>query len=373
MKIIILFFLAYCGMNFYFYSKLIHAFHVSPTLNVVLSLLLIFMVASIFLAQEVFIGNLKLDILFSYIAYFWLAFIFLFFCSALLVDIYHLLFYLLGLIGSFFRACTPSPQVSFLVPAFLAVGICIYGFFEGNNIRVRHFTIQSPKIHQPLTLVQISDLHLSPVVRPQHLEKILTLVKQVNPDVVISTGDLLDSGVENFHELIEALDELKPPLGKFAITGNHEFYYGLTHALKFTEEAGFTVLRERSVTLANEITLVGIDDYAAIQTGYMDKIPEIETLQQANQDKYIILLKHTPIVNPAALPLFDLQLSGHTHGGQIFPFSYFVRLFFPYNCSELYNIHGHQLYLNRGAGMWGPPIRFLEPPEIAVFHFVESK
>ncbi len=184
---------------------------------------------------------------------------------------------------------------------------------------------------------------------------------------MVATGDIVDAQIDHLDGMSELWQRLKPPLGKFAVTGNHEFYAGLDQALQFLERSGFTVLRGKGVTVAETVTLVGIDD----PTG--DKQNETNHLTRHQRGLFTLLLKHRPRVNEKAADLFDLQLSGHAHRGQIFPFNYVTALEYPKQ-DGLYSLpSGSHLYTSRGTGTWGPPMRVLSSPEITLFEVVREQ
>jgi len=136
--------------------------------------------------------------------------------------------------------------------------------------------------------------------------------------------------------------------------------------LDFTQRAGFRLLRGKGITVDGVLNIAGVDDPTGLSYGE-ENISERGLLASLPRDKFTILLKHRPVIDKESLGLFDLQVSGHTHRGQIFPFVLLSRLFFPYN-SGLFQLSNHAiLYVSRGSGTWGPPIRFLAPPEVTIF------
>ncbi|MFA6464649.1 MAG: hypothetical protein WCT30_02770, partial [Desulfurivibrionaceae bacterium] len=171
---------------------------------------------------------------------------------------------------------------------------------------------------------------------------------------------------------VELLAAYNPRLGKFAITGNHEFYAGLQEALDFTRESGFTLLRQQRVTVGG-INIVGVDDPTVKASDHEPVVSEHEFLAAQPKENFTLLLKHRPDIDPNSVGLFDLQLSGHTHKGQIFPFNLLTWFFYPHRAGELTRLHSGFLYLSRGTGTWGPPIRFLAPPEVTIIDLVPAK
>ncbi len=247
-----------------------------------------------------------------------------------------------------------------------------YGLFEANDLQIKKITLRRPANSQekkPIRIVQISDIHLGLLVGEKKLKKIIDAIRQLKPDIVVSTGDLIDGQTNNLRQELELFRSLQPPLGKFAITGNHEFYVGLQRALTWTKSAGFKILRQQGVAVAG-INIVGVDDETAKRTNQWIGRKEHELLASQPTDNFTILLKHQPKIEQKSLGLFDLQLSGHTHKGQIFPFNLITYLAFPFPTGKLVNLSKGQLYINPGTATWGPPVRLLAPPEITVFEFL---
>lgn len=313
----------------------------------------------------------------SYVGYTWMGLVFLFFFCSLAIDMYRLLLYAAGrLLHSEFCSINPPPQIAFYIALVSTIAIEVFAYHEAQTIRTETVIIKSNKIPEEstgLTIAQISDVHLGLIVRHERLKRILNEVRRANPDMLVSTGDLVDGQIDNLTGLVELLQLVNPPYGKFAITGNHEFYAGLDQALYFAKNAGFTVLRGETYDVDGILTVVGIDDPTGKYFGSYRDVSERTLLAHNSNKKFVLLLKHTPIVNKETLGLFDLQLSGHTHKGQIFPFHFITRLFFPYHTGLISLPHGSQLYVSRGSGTWGPPLRFFSPPEVTIIKLVHVK
>jgi predicted MPP superfamily phosphohydrolase len=370
-----IFFLIYASMHLYAFLKVKAAFAFGITTNL---LLITFMVIMVFAPIIIRISEKHGFEFFarfmSYVGYTWMGLLFLFTCASLIIDIYHFLIYLSSLIlRKDLMVFVPSPGISFFIPLILSILIAIYGFFEAQNIRTERVTIRTSKIPESvgrLRIVQISDVHLGLIVRKERLEKILKQVKAAKPDLFVSTGDLVDGQINGLPGLAELLREINPRYGKFAITGNHEFYAGLKQAMDFTEKAGFTFLRGEGLTIAGLINIAGVDDPAGKNYGLFREISEKELLSGLPTEKFTLFLKHRPLLDRNAIGLFDIQLSGHTHKGQIFPVGLITKLFYPADSGYLYLPNNSHLYVSRGSGTWGPPIRFLSPPEVTVIEIV---
>jgi len=372
------FFLLYGALHIYAFMKIRAAFAIGMRGGFFLAVLMIFMTAApliIRLLERQ--GHESAARLLSYAGYTWMGIILLFFASGVALDIYRLTVHGTAiLLGKDLTPLFPSPRSCFVIPLVCAISIALYGYFEAKDIRIEKFTIRTPKISRAegkITIAQISDVHLGLIVREERLKKIIDLVKSAKPDILISTGDLVDGQTNNLSSLADILKEVKPRFGKYAVTGNHEFYAGLPQALEFTKQAGFTLLRGRGITVAGRINLAGVDDPAGLISGFYRGVYERNLLSRLPREKFTILIKHLPVIDESALGLFDLQISGHTHQGQIFPFRFITRLSFRYNGGWFDLPNNSRLYVSRGTGTWGPPLRFLAPPEVTIFELLPEE
>jgi predicted MPP superfamily phosphohydrolase len=294
----------------------------------------------------------------SWVAFVWMGALFLFCCLGLAFDLAHVLTDAAG-------ASWPlEPKDELLYTGLPTLGLLCYGFFEANRIKIERLHIKTPKLNaKRITLAQISDMHLGALLGAGFMDRICAKLREINPDVILATGDIVDGKGEDLHALAEHFRVLSPPKGAYAILGNHEYFVGLEDSLRFYRNANFTVLRGERADVGG-IAVVGVDDASlGAQARTVDAGLHAE-LTLAHDHRFIVLLKHQPLVDDA-IP-FDLQLSGHLHGGQIFPFGLFSRLFYGVRAGLVRLAHGRQLYINRGAGTWGPPIRLFAPPEITL-------
>jgi predicted MPP superfamily phosphohydrolase len=312
----------------------------------------------------------------SYAGYMWMGMIFLFFSLSLAIDIWHLFLHAAGAAsGRDLSAIYIPKRQSFVIPLLLSVVMAAYGYFEARDIRTEKVVIMTDKIPKEigrLRIAQISDVHLGLTVRKERLENIINEIKRAGPDIIVSTGDLVDGQINNLAGLAEILKKVSPRYGKFAITGNHEFYAGIDQALAFIKDAGFTILRGEAITVEGIISIAGVDDPAGKIYGRSKNIPEKDLLSGSRRKLFTVLLKHRPVIEKDSIGLFDLQLSGHTHKGQIFPFSIATWLYYPVHAGKLNIRDTAYLYVSRGSGTWGPPIRFLSPPEVTVIDIIHK-
>jgi predicted MPP superfamily phosphohydrolase len=309
----------------------------------------------------------------AYVAYTWMGLLFFFFWLSLCLDAYNVSMKLLALLpgwsaGSLVWKGRGSFAFITLAVFFLG-GLSAYSAWQIRLERVVLPTTKLPPQTDKLTIAQISDVHLGPMVGERRLSRIIRILERVKPDLVVATGDLVDAQMDQMDNLAAMLATLKPPMGKFAIAGNHEFYAGIRQSGRFLKAAGFKLLRNEGLKLNGFFTIVGVDDPAGkrryAETGMVGKNEKI-LLADSDSEKFTLLLKHRPTVDEESQGRFDLQLSGHTHGGQIFPFNLITRLFYP-NQRGLHRLDkASVLYVSRGTGTWGPPMRFLSPPEVTL-------
>jgi predicted MPP superfamily phosphohydrolase len=209
------------------------------------------------------------------------------------------------------------------------------------------------------------------IIRGERLQTLIDTVRQANPDILVSTGDLLDGELDNVMPETERFVSIKPALGKYAIMGNHEYYAGIKRSIEFTKKAGFEVLRDEVKQVAG-INIFGADDITAARLGLRkDHRAFDESLASSHDKEFVLLLKHQPFVNEKEN--FNLQLSGHTHGGQIFPFRLITHLIYPKDYGYYELGQNKLLYVSRGTGTWGPPVRIFTPPEITIIDLIGKK
>jgi len=375
---LLVFILLYGSLHYYFYTKTRKAFTLSPRQRLaVISLLIALVLAPIIERSLVRLGAETPACLMAFAGYVWMGVIFLFFNMAVLFDIYVVI---IRISGYFLRMDTsrfiPSPRLAFFVPMLLAILIAAYGYFEAKDIRMEALTISSNKLPREagrIRIVQISDVHIGIIVGEDRLREMLKLVIAAKPDILVSTGDLLDGQIDSLSKSRELLKAIEARYGKYAITGNHEFYAGLSTFRRFMNGTDFKILRGEGVVAGGIINIVGVDDPAGERMGLSRVVPEKELLTKFPASNFTLLLKHKPLVDLNASGRFDLQLSGHTHRGQIFPFNFITRLVFPYNNGLFHLEGGSLLYVSAGTGTWGPPIRFGSPPQITIIDLVPGE
>jgi uncharacterized protein len=275
-------------------------------------------------------------------------------------------FLLTDIIMIFFR----QPQARYYGTLIaLAVLLLVSGYSLYNGTRqpeIKEIKLRLGKLSPEkagFSMVQLSDIHLNSTRSVDWLNGVVEKTNKLNPDVIVITGDLIDADMYKFNEFVESLKNLKAKYGVFAITGNHEYYAGLDLFLRLADEAGITVLSNAKADIGGAIELVGINDLTGKM--YPSGGPDLKkAMDNIDRQKPIILLSH----NPATFESdkregIDLQLSGHTHVGQIPPMDLIVMLYYKYPYG-LYKKDTSYIYTTSGTGVWGPPMRFSSRSEI---------
>jgi len=372
--ILVAYFLLYGLMHLYAYLKARRAYRFGTKTVTFLAIFILVMVfAPLIVRLSEKAGYENFARITAYAGYTWMAVLFLFFSVSLCIDCCRLCIYTVKHVFKKNLLSDVHAYKYFFIARFIcSLSVVAYGYYEAEQIKTERLLIKTdkiPKATEKLKIVQISDIHLGLIVQKGKLEKIVNEIRKINPDILVATGDLVDGQINHLNEFIEPLKSIKPPYGKFAVTGNHEFYAGIEASLDFMTKAGFTVLRGKSEIAGGIVKIVGVDDDARKPYKYVE-IPENILLSGFQKNLLTVLLKHKPLVDQAAIGLFDLQLSGHTHKGQIFPFNFITKLFFPLHSGYYKLSDASGLYVNRGLGTWGPPVRFLAPPEITVVEII---
>jgi predicted MPP superfamily phosphohydrolase len=223
-----------------------------------------------------------------------------------------------------------------------------------------------------LSIAQITDLHVGPTIREREVRRIVEQTNALRPDVVAVTGDLVDGSVAELGPAVASLARLEARYGVFFVTGNHEYYSGVESWVAELRRLGLRVLRNERVRIGDagaSLDLAGVDDWSAGRFGGGHGWRLEDALAGREPDRSLVLLAHQPRgVAEAVRSGVELQVSGHTHGGQIFPFSLIVGAVYPYLAGLYRHAEGAasgQIFVSRGAGYWGPPLRLGSPPEIA--------
>jgi len=237
------------------------------------------------------------------------------------------------------------------------------GLFDARTAEIERLDLTFPALpaaFDGFTIVQLSDLHIGPEIDERYISDVTAKTQNLSPDMIVITGDLIDAKNISEAPAVALLGDLHAPFGRYFVTGNHEYYRGAGYWMGVMQRLGFEVLTNRFEVLRKgkeELLLGGIPDPTAWQNPAYEKPDVAKTFETAPEGAFKILLSHQPVFfDEAAGRGINLTLSGHTHGGQYFPFTFIIRFFQPY-VTGLHRKGDALLYINRGTGFWGPPLR----------------
>ncbi|HEY4120012.1 MAG TPA: metallophosphoesterase [Byssovorax sp.] len=258
-----------------------------------------------------------------------------------------------------------------------AVGAGVLGAVAAlGSVAVRKVDVHLARLPKQLSgfrVAQLSDLHIGPTLGKGWLADVVARVNATEPDVIVITGDLVDGDVASLRDDVAPLAGLRAKHGVYFVTGNHEYYSGVDAWLEELGRLGVRVLRNERVSIGDgdaSFDLAGVDDWSAKRFGGDHGADLPRALAGRDPTRELVLLAHQPKqIDEAAAHGVGLQLSGHTHGGQIFPWNLFVRIDQPF-VAGLDRRGDTQIYVSRGTGFWGPPLRVAAPSEISLLELI---
>jgi predicted MPP superfamily phosphohydrolase len=259
------------------------------------------------------------------------------------------------------------------ISVFLFAAGALFARFGLQVVRVDIPIENLPKEFEGFTIAQISDLHIGATLDESFIRRVVRRTNALEADLIVLTGDIVDAYYENAKHKARILSDLKARSGRYYITGNHEHYWSAKEIIEGFERLGFTVLHNRGEIIRKgsaSLFIAGVPDYMSGHEGGPKPDPAL-ALSGAPSGAVRILLAHQPsFATAAAKAGYDLQLSGHTHGGQFFPWTLIVRFFHSFH-RGLGRLEKTWVYVNRGTGYWGPPIRLGSLPEISLLTLVK--
>jgi hypothetical protein len=303
--------------------------------------------------------------------YEYLIFILYLFLLTLLFDLIRLVDAFVPFFPNSLRSARTGGRLAFALIFGTVVIVLAAGTIGALRLRTRTVPLPIAKpagVLKTLRAVQISDVHVSPVLPASRLARIVDRVNALRPDIVFITGDLAsdDTPARELLRMSEVLKRLHPPWGVLACTGNHEYYGGLERTCSAIRAGGVRILEDEAVLVADSFYVIGRKDPTSVPRGGA-RTPLSEILSGLDQSRPLILLDHQPIhLEEAAAAGIDLQLSGHTHNGQVFPVTLINKGIYELNWGLLKKGRTW-FYVTSGAGTWGPPVRLGSTSEIVLF------
>lgn len=362
-------FLIYGLINYYIIRR---GLSVVPTEYKTLYLCIILFLALSFFAGRLFekIWVSPISVILVYVGSFWFAVMIFLFLQLLIVDFFRLLDYLFKIFPSFFYKDIEKTKrfVAFVILLFNIITVA-GGYINKNMIIIKKYKINIKKNAgklKTLNIAMASDLHLGTINSYGFMYDVSEKINSLNPDIILLAGDIIDEDLAPVikYDVGEHLLRLKSKYGVYGITGNHEYIGGAEAAVDYLQKHNIRLLRDTTIKIDNSFYIVGREDLARKQFAGKRRKDLVDILKDVDKSLPIILMDHQPFkLEEAQKNNIDLQLSGHTHNGQIWPFNYIVEKI--YEIAWGYRLIGNtHYYVSCGVGGWGPPIRTGSRPEI---------
>jgi uncharacterized protein len=270
----------------------------------------------------------------------------------------------------------PSAQATLYLSLFVSLAGMVIARRRPGIVEIKIPVVDLPHALHGFSIAQISDVHVGPTIKRGFVEGIVRRTNELKADMIAVTGDLVDGSVQQLSTHTAPLAGLKARHGAYFVTGNHEYYSGERAWTEEIRRLGLRVLKNEHVVLRHDgalLVLAGVTDYSAHHFDPAQRSDPAAALHGAPTDAGArVLLAHQPSSAMAAANAgFDVQISGHTHGGQFWPWNLFVHLFEPFS-SGLHRLKNLWIYVSRGTGYWGPPNRFGVPSEITRIRLVPA-
>lgn len=292
-----------------------------------------------------------------------LGIIFLTFCTAIFYDISHMIIQKVPLSENrraFFKKGLDYTSVA------LALGISAKAIYEAKFIEIETVDIKIKNLKKEYTVVQISDVHIGGIIDKKFVKDMVERINDLKPDMVVITGDLVDIKLEYAMPALYELKKLFSKYGTYFIVGNHEYIHGVEKIIQTVNSLGIKTLENENIYIGEKnigFNLAGVYDIMGNRINHHK--PNLnKALKNKSDNSPTVLLAHQPVYIEEVKNSVELVLSGHTHGGQLYPFRALVKLVQPY----ISGLHQHnketQIYVNKGTGFWGPPMRLGASSEI---------
>ncbi len=366
----------YGGINFYIYIRGLHTLPTAGNFRLWYSVSF-WTLAATFIAARILERTWPCGLTeaITWIGSFWLAAMLFFFIFILVVDVVRLLHLIFGFLPA---AVTADPARTRLILFWSAIVFAVVqsfaGFINASTPRVVDVfagTDKPMKDGKPVTLAVATDIHLGTIIGPRKAEKLVNMLNGMNADVILLAGDVVDEDIAPVirKDIGRSLLKLKARYGVYAITGNHEYIGGAEKAVKYLTEHNITFLRDTFTVIDNRFTLAGRDDRDKVRFTGKDRKPLSEVLAGTDPSLPLILMDHQPFnLDSVAKAGVDLQISGHTHHGQIWPFNYITKAIYTLSWGYLKKDQTN-FYVSCGYGTWGPPVRLGNRPEVVRITF----
>jgi len=364
--------LIYSSLNYFVFTRGLMVFSCNPTLKKWYTVIFWTVVSSFLVGMfwERTASSIVSEWVYR-IGAFWLAFMFYTLMLLLVIDLLRIADYFFHFLPDF--SPTGKLKLGYAVIG-IVTAIVVGGYINALTTRIREIPLT---IHKTVTgasemkILMASDIHLGALIGERQEQKLVRIINEQNPDLVLLCGDLVDGDIGPVlrKKLGRHIQEIRTPLGVYAIPGNHEYIGGIQKTLPYLQSINIKVLRDEIVQLPNGIQLVGRDDRDSRRMGEGNGPLELKVLtKELDHSRPIIVMNHQPFNLQEAVDAgTDLHLSGHTHHGQMWPFSYITEAIFELSWG-LKQKENTIFYVSSGFGSWGPPVRIGNSPEVVLFH-----
>ena len=343
----------YGGMNYYVFKSITKGFMITGLNKKLLAAFFIFM-ASTFMVSQFLKSKMDVYIL-LYIGALWLGILSISISILLFKDL--IVFFLPN-----YRTVAAIISIFLII---IATGLSIWTVLKGPRVKNVDLTFEDRNVKEAFSIVLLSDVHLGMMTSQKWLDTVVASVNKLEADIIVITGDLIDDDYHHVERFIPQIQQFESKYGTFAISGNHEVYRGIEGFHTFTRESDVIALDSKIEVVGDLVNIIGLEDFYAGRNNkeaFQKKLTEI--IKQGNPNNLNLLLFHQPEHFQLASELgIDLQLSGHTHGGQIPPMNFLIPLRYKYG-KGLYNYLSSYIYTSTGTGTWGPPMRVFSVSEI---------
>jgi len=371
----------YFFVNYYIYIRGLQALQGVSQYKIYYKVLFILLASSYILARilERSVPSLFSEVL-TWIGSFWLAAMLYFFLTVLLLDLFRLINYFFPFYPDIIIAnYSLVRQYIFFGSISCVILVIIYGYYNTTNTVIKKTEITINKKaggFKQLNIVAVSDIHLGTIIGNRKFQSIVEKVNSLKPDIIILAGDVIDEDVNAVirKDIGRSLHKLQSVYGIYAVTGNHEYIGGAEKACKYLTDHNIIVLRDTFKWVDSSFYIIGREDKEKLRFSGRERKKLLEIIKGLDPELPKILIDHQPYhLEEAQMNDIDLQISGHTHHGQLFPFNLITRMIF--EVSRGYKQKGTtHYYVSSGAGTWGPPVRIGSQAEIIqlILHFKEN-
>jgi len=365
----------YFAVNSYIYVRGLQAFAITPSWRIIYKILF-WVIAFSFIIGEI-LEHTSSSVLGEWVyrvGAFWTAFMLYLFIAVVLIDLVRIIDKLFPVIPQFIKQDPVKYKFVTGIVTFAAVSLIVLsGHINTLRTRVHQVPVHIRKtaLSNPgMKILMASDIHLGALIGDRREHRLVQIIKKQKPDLVLLCGDLVDGDIAPVlrKNLGRHLQEINPPMGMYAIPGNHEYIGGISKTIPYLESINIKILRDEIVSLPNGVQLIGRDDRDSYRPGFRGRKSLSQLTSQVDLSRPVIVMNHQPYnLDEAVKAGVDLQLSGHTHHGQMWPLNYITSAIFEKSRGYLRKNQTH-FYVSSGFGTWGPPVRIGTAPEVVVFN-----